>query len=131
MTLKTLFSILISVILLVTLSLAGMIVSQEWSGHMRGSTAIAATERATILNGLEGQLSIERVASWDSFEADYPLPEPVAHRLADTRAETDRLLAALIENSRANAKRDSGDEEPFLPAIQVSLGDAREQVDRL
>jgi methyl-accepting chemotaxis protein len=131
MTLKTLFSILISVILLVTLSLAGMIVSQEWSGHIRGNTAIAATNRATILNELEGQLAVERVASWDSFEADYPLPEPVAHRLAETRAETDRLLGALIENSRASATRDSGDVEPFLPAIQVSLVAAREQVDTL
>src|SRR5271165_6361015 len=131
MTLKALFAIPIVVILLVSLALAGMIVSREWSGHARGRTAIDATNRALILNRLEGQLAKERVVSWDSFEADYPLPEAMQRRMADARAETDRLLAALITNSANSATGQALATEPGLARIEVSLAAARTGVDAI
>ena len=130
MTFKALFAIPILVILLVTLSLAGMIVSQEWAGHQRGAIAIAAVERADILNRLENQLSTERIATWDAFEADYPLPAPVAHELAASRAETDRVIGLLIANQRTDAVH-ANDREPWVPRIQASLAGGRERVDAL
>ena len=131
MTLRLLFAIPIVVILLVTLSLAGMIVSQEWAGHQRGKIAIAAAEQADVLNRLEGEMAAERIITWDAFEADYPLPEAVARRVADARAETDRALATLIANSAAHPDPRTDDAEPYLPRIQASLLAGRQRVDEV
>lgn len=103
MTLRTLFATPIVVILLMTMSLAGMTVSREWYGQQRGRIAIAATERANLLNLLEGQLGNERVATWDALAADYPPATPVAHQLADARAETDRVIKELRRHAKSIA----------------------------
>ena len=131
MTLRTLFVIPIIVILLMTLALAGMIVSREWAGHIAGRLAIAATTRADILNRLEGQLAKERVATWDAFEAPYPLPDVDVSRLAGVRAETDRVLGALITNLRTAATNGVSGPEPFLGQVEASLAAARSQSDKL
>jgi hypothetical protein len=131
MTLRTLFAIPIIVILLVTLALAGMIVSREWTGHVAGRVAIAATERADVLNRLEGQLAKERVITWDAFEAEYPLSDAVVSRITGVRAETDRAIAALIADERITAADGGSSPEPVRRQIEVSLAAARAQSDTL
>src|ERR1700690_1332877 len=121
MTLRTLFATPIIVILLVTLSLAGMIVSQEWYGHQRGAIAIAATGRASLLNELEGQVGNERLVTWDASGAKYPLPDPIARQLARERGETGRIIDALFTLSRTAGLGKANDPEPFLPEVQANL----------
>jgi hypothetical protein len=131
MTLRALFAIPIGVILLVTLSLAGMIVSREWSGHTRGFLAISATRRADVLTRLEGQLSRERAVTWRAFEADYPLPKPMARDLAATREETNREIDAMIALSLSGAEGEATVPESFLRDIRGSLASARDSSDAL
>lgn len=131
MTLKALFTIPIAVILLVTLLLAGMIVSREWADHQRGSIAIAAATRASSLTRLESQLTVERNVTWRAFEAAFPLPEPVARQLAAARAETDQAIAAMIAISRIDTNGMANAPESFLIAVEAGIASGRSQTDAL
>ena len=57
MNLRTLFAIPIAVILIVTVSLAGMVAGQGWSGMARGRAAIEAVERMRLLLGVAVQIA--------------------------------------------------------------------------
>ncbi len=134
MTLKALFAIPIVVILLVTLSLAGMTVSQEWAGHSRGALAIAATDRAGLLTELEQHLSKERTVTWKAFEADYPLPERMRAELENTRTETVQAINAMIVMLAREAREggtQSGIPAEFPHAVLASLLQARARSDAL
>ena len=63
MTLKTLFAIPIAVILIVSLSLAGMIAGQGWSGQERGKAAVEAVARMRLLIALQTDLRAERIVT--------------------------------------------------------------------
>jgi len=131
LTLKTLFAIPIVVILLVTLSLAGMIVSREWSGHARGEIAIAGTKRAEVLTRLEQQLTWERTVTWKAFEADYPLPERMRAELADVRAATGRDIDAMSAMARRDPDAWAAVPEEVLNAVRSKLAITRARSDAL
>jgi hypothetical protein len=130
-TLKALFAIPIVVILLVTLSLAGMIVSREWSGHASGAVAIAATSLADALTRLQERLRQERTITLKAFQAIYPLPGTIREELGSARAGSDSDIATLLETARQAAGDPSIIPEAFLREVQASLVIAREQSDRL
>jgi hypothetical protein len=133
MTLKTLFAIPIAVILVVTLSLAGMIAGQGWSGQERGKAAVDAVNRMRVLIDLQTNLRAERIASNLALGKPYPTPEPVKQRLADVRRETDRGIADVAANIRAasEARTDEIPPEPFLVAVDIRLASIRAVIDDL
>jgi hypothetical protein len=73
MNLRTLFAIPIAVIMVVTLSLAGMVAGQGWSGLARGKAAIEAVERMRLLLALQTDLRAERVITNFVLGQPYPL----------------------------------------------------------
>src|SRR5580704_172004 len=92
MNLRTLFAIPIAVILIVTLSLAGMVAGQGWSSLVRGRAAIAAVERMRLLLALQTDLRAERIVTNFVLGRPRPLTEPAQERLAGARQETDRAV---------------------------------------
>lgn len=133
MTLKTLFAIPIAIILLVTLSLAGTITSEGWSGLERGRAAVAAVERMQVLLTLQGSLGTERITTNVILAAPYPLPDPSALRLAAARRDTDRLIAALNFDPRSMVKDVDNVTHPDRDLLEVviKLGVARAATDAL
>ena len=113
MTLKTLFAIPIAVILIVTLSLAGMVAGQGWSGLVRGKAAVEAVERMRLLLALQTDLRAERVVSNFALGKPYPMADTVAatagRRAARHRSAASRDVAASMraaaEDSRTRGSR--------------------------
>ena len=77
MTLKTLFAIPITIILLVTLTLAGTIAGQGWTGQARGKAAAVAVESMRLLLLLQSDLRMERVATNLALAKDLPISKAV------------------------------------------------------
>src|SRR5580698_4868380 len=96
MNLRTLFAIPIAVVVIVTLSLAGMLAGQGWSGQERGRVAVEAVERMRLLLALEGDLRQERIVSNLALGKPYPLPDPLVQRLAGARRDTDQRIRAAV-----------------------------------
>ena len=96
MTLRTLFSIPVAIILLVTLSLAGMIMGQGWSDLVRGKQAVEVVERMRMLLQLQNDLRVERIAANLALGLSNPLPDQVLSRMHAARVETDRQAAAIV-----------------------------------
>jgi hypothetical protein len=100
MTLRTLFSIPVAIILLVTLSLAGMIMGQGWSDLLRGKQAVEVVERMRTLLQLQNDLRVERIAANLALGMSNPLPEQVASRMYAARVDTDRQAAAIVAHDK-------------------------------
>jgi hypothetical protein len=131
MNLRTLFAIPVTVILLVTLSLAGMITSHGFSGHARGRAVIAAVERTRLLVLLQTGLWAERVASNAALGERSPLPDPQARALAVARRDTDRWLEALTGDFADGGDANTASPPLFLPEIVDKLRAARFTIDTL
>jgi hypothetical protein len=137
MTLKTLFVIPIVVILVVTLSLAGMLAGQGWSGQARGKAAVEAVEHMRLLLQLQTQLRLERIFSNFALGTTSPTPISVTRRLTDTRRETDRKIAAIEDRLRRNdlagdtLDRAGGATDPYLATLLIRLASVRGQIDGL
>jgi hypothetical protein len=131
MTLRTLFAIPIAIILLVTLSLAGMVASQGWSGQAQGRAAVEAVERMRLLQELQTELRNERVVTNAALGNPWPIPEPVRHRLAGARRNTDHGIAAIDDRLTANIVYDANGDPPpaYLPIVRSRLASARAWID--
>jgi hypothetical protein len=127
MTLRALFAIPIAVILLVTLSLAGMITGQTWSGLERGRAAVSAVERMRILLLLDGNLATERIMTNVALAASWPLTEASAARLATAKKETDERIEGLRANLNFSAATlgSPARPPPDLVELLIKLGTAR------
>jgi hypothetical protein len=133
MTLKTLFAIPIAIILIATLSLAGMIGSQGWSGHARGKAAVEAVGRMRLLLQLQIDLRNERVASTFALGRPYPLGDAAKRQLIDARRGTDLAIRAVSTAIRDNAESSLSAKSPeeYLTAVTVRLGALRSKIDAL
>ena len=133
MNLRTLFAIPIAVVLLVTVSLAGMMAGQGWSGLARGQAAVEAVDRMRLLLRLQSDLRAERVTSNLALAQENPLPEPIARRLAATRRDTDRDINAVITRLRDRADLDLNAMPPrtHVMEVLVRLGSVRGSIDGL
>jgi hypothetical protein len=133
MTLKTLFAIPIAIILLVTLSLAGMVATQGWSGQVQGRAAVEAVERMRLLQELQSELRAERLVSNFALGSPWPTPGAVRQRLVDARRDTDRGIAAIDNRLMANIVYDSNGDPPpaYLPTVRTRLTAARAWIDAL
>jgi hypothetical protein len=133
MTLKTLFAIPIVVILLVTLSLAGVIAAQGWSGLDRGKAAVEAVEGMRLLVSFQNKLFFERVMTNRALGQPFPLPEAPAQRLANARYETDQSITALIAHVPAQAWNDVKPARSplYLTEVLFKLRTARAAADSL
>ncbi len=133
MTLKTLFAIPIAMILIVTLSLAGMIAGQGWLSQERGKAAVDAVDRMRLLIALQTDLRAERLASNFALGKPFPMPEEVKQRLADVRRETDRGIADVAASMRAAAegRMDAMPPEPYLVSVDTRLAVIRALIDAL
>src|SRR5580698_6906805 len=103
MNLRTLFAIPIAVILIVTLSLAGMVAGQGWSGLARGKAAIEAVERMRLLLALQTDLRAERVITNFVLGKPYPLAESARQRFDAARHNTDQAFRAVVAERRTEA----------------------------
>jgi len=128
MNLRTLFAIPIAVVLLVTLSLAGMMAGQGWSSLARGKATVEAVERMRLLLEVQTDLRTERLASNLALGKPYPLPETVKRRFDDARRHTDVGIAALAESTRGEA---TAAPDPYLTSVFVSLAAVRAAIDTL
>lgn len=128
MNLRTLFAIPITIILVVTLSLAGMVAGQGWSGLIRGRAAIVAVERMQLLLTLQTDLRTERIVSNFVLGQPSPLGKQARLRLEDTRQQTDRAARAVLAEFLAEG---TANPEQYLAAIVPKLHAARATVDRL
>jgi methyl-accepting chemotaxis protein len=133
MNLRTLFAIPIITILVVTLSLAGMLAGQGWSGQAQGQTASLAVERMRLLLELQTSLRAERVATNLALGKPYPLPDAVRRQLDDARRETDLGIGAVAADftARNAGEVDAAISEAYLTTVLVRLGAARAMVDAL
>jgi hypothetical protein len=136
MTLRTLFSIPVAIILLVTLSLAGMIMGQGWSDLVRGKQAVEMVERMRMLLQLQNDLRVERIAANLALGLSNPLPEPVVSRMHAARVETDRQAAAIVahESLVRVAVSEAPDGVPrgqYLDSTMAGLRRGRAMVDDL
>jgi hypothetical protein len=133
MPLKTLFAVPIAIILLVTLSLAGMALNEGWSGRMQGKDAVEAVEQLLLLQNLQSDLRAERVASSSALGTAWPTPELVRQRLAETRRNTDRDIAAIAGQPTATVAYDANGDPPlaYLSAVRTRLAAARAWIDGL
>jgi hypothetical protein len=130
MKLRTLFAIPIAVILVVTLSLAGMIAGEVWSERAHGRAAVDAVEGMRQLLLLQGDLAAERAATNIVLAAPFPLPQPQARRFAAVRADTDQRLDRFVERHRSAAGNITAP-EPWLVEVLIKLGVARAATDAL
>ena len=96
MNLRTLFAIPIVIILIVTLSLAGMVAGQGWSGMVHGKAAIEAVERMQQFLAHDAKLRAERVVTNFVLGRPSPLARPVRDRLDRARRDTDQALRVVI-----------------------------------
>jgi hypothetical protein len=133
MTLKTLFAIPIAIILLVTLSLAGMVAGQGWSDQKQGRAAVEAVERMRLLQELQTEMRAERVVSNFAVGNPWPLPDAVRQRLATARRDTDQGIAAIDARLTANIvyDQDGDPARPYLPTVIARLTASRAFVDDL
>jgi HAMP domain len=133
MNLRTLFALPIAVILLVTLSLAGMMAAQGWSGQERGRAAAEAVERMRLLLQVQGNLRLERIMSNMALGKEYPLPLPIARRLTDARRDTDRAIGAAAAEPRGGSADEAGAKrsEAYIPAVRLRLQSVRSGIDAL
>ncbi len=121
MTLRTLFVTPILLILLATLSLAGMLTSEELSGHARGKVAVAAVARMRLLVLLQNDLWTERSMSNAALAQPRPLPEAGVRFLSDIRRYTDQRLQALAALARSRKGAASLMEPALLPMSEFSM----------
>ncbi|MGA3002522.1 MAG: HAMP domain-containing protein [Acetobacteraceae bacterium] len=133
MNLRTLFAIPIAVILIVTLSLAGMVAGQGWSGMIRGKVAIETVERMRLLLALQTELRAERVVTNFVLGKPYPLAEAVRRRFDTTRRETDQALRAVVAELHAEAQGGANEARPdqYLGVVDDKLNAVRHVIDGL
>jgi hypothetical protein len=133
MTLKTLFALPIAIILIATLSLAGMVGSQGWSGHSRGKAAVDAVNRMLLLLQLQIDIRTERIVAVSGLSRPYPFGEAAKHRLIDARRRTDAAAQALAEAIQDGAEIHPGAKPPelFLTEVTGRLGMLRARIDAL
>jgi methyl-accepting chemotaxis protein len=131
MTLKTLFVIPVTIILLVTLSLGGMMAGEGWLGLRIGRQGVDAVENMRLLLLVQSDLRSERVAS--NYILGLPPPPSGAAReqLSRARTVTDERIAAVIRRLRGDANEARPVPEPYLVSLLVRLGIARAAIDRL
>ncbi|MSO99477.1 MAG: hypothetical protein EXR07_00270 [Acetobacteraceae bacterium] len=130
MTLRTLFAIPIAVILLATLSLAGLMAGQGLLGYQRGHVAILAVERMRSLVMLQTDLWAERVYTSAALGQPNPLPDAALRRLTAARRETDLTVLGLIAKLNSQSPR-IADPETFFTEFTKKLGLSRGTVDGL
>jgi hypothetical protein len=132
MNLRTLFAIPIAVVLLVTLSLAGMMAGQGWSEQTRAREAVEAVARMRLLLDLQNDLRSERTVTNLALGKAHPLPEPISVRLIETRRRTDQSIAAIAAEITA---RGSDEHDAlaghYIVSIRVLLGRARASIDEM
>jgi hypothetical protein len=133
MNLRTLFAIPIAVILIVTLSLAGMVAGQGWTSLIRGRAAIEAVERMRLLLALQTDLRAERIVTNFVNGQPYPLAEPQRQRFQGARRETDHALRAVIDDLRdeAEGRTDGASAEEYAHTVVARLQEARAITDKL
>lgn len=133
MTLKTLFAIPITVILVVTMSLAGTMASHGWSGLVRGRAAVEAVNHMRLLLRLQKDMRGERVTSNIALARPWPPTELVKQSLANARHETDRGIVAIGKRLRAQAQTHPGQmpTDRYLTAVISRLGETRISIDDL
>jgi HAMP domain-containing protein len=129
MTLKTLFAIPITIILLVTLVLAGTIAGQGWTGQARGKAAAVAVESMRLLLLLQSDLRMERVATNLALAKDLPISKAVVARLEEARQETDGRAAQIVRGLRIGRMVDAVLPEPYMATLLVRLGMSRAAID--
>jgi methyl-accepting chemotaxis protein len=126
MTLRTLFAIPIAIILIVTVSLAGMVAGQGWSGLSRGRVAIEAVEHMRLLLALQTQLRAERVVTNIVLGKANGLPEPMRRRFDTARQETDAALQSAVTEVAGSAPQNQ-----FLGEVNLRLSEVRGMIDQL
>ena len=133
MTLKQLFAIPIAIILLVTLSLAGIMAGQGWSGQARSKAAVEAVAHMRLLLGVQTALRAERIVTNFALGQPYPLPNAVKRRIAGARLGTDEQIAAISVILRATAESDrhAPEEGPDLAKVVGGLDASRAHIDTL
>ena len=148
MTLRTLFVTPILLILLATLSLAGMLANKELAGHARGQAAVAAVTRMRLLTLLQNDVWTERAMSNAALAQFLPLPEAGIRFLNDMRRDTDQRaqaltalarpregIASLLMLARLSGARPhmtkSYVPEPYMTEMSTALRTARATIDAL
>ena len=143
MTLRTLFITPILLILLATLSLAGMLANKELAGHARGQAAVAAVTRMRLLTLLQNDVWTERAMSNAALAQPLPLPEARVRFLSDMRRDTDQRAQALADLGRPRegsaflmAPARSSGARPYVPEsymaeMSTALQTARAMIDTL
>jgi hypothetical protein len=133
MNLRTLFAIPIAVILIVTLSLAGMVAGQGWSGLIRGRVAVEAVERMRLLLALQTNLRAERVGTNFVLGQPYPLAEPAQRRFDSVRRDTDQAFRAVVAELRAAVEGGAGEAPPdqYDQMVNLQLNAVRGMIDQL
>src|ERR1051326_3689037 len=120
MTLKNLFAVPVAIILLVTLSLAGMRGGEGWPSQSRGKQAVEAVENMWLLLVLQSDLRSERVVTNFVLGKPLPVPEPALARLAEARETTDERIRTIVGRLRANAVGTNGTvPESYLATLVV------------
>ena len=132
MTLKTLFVVPISIILLVSILLAALIAGEGWSGQVRGKAAVEAVEGMRLYILLQNELRTERVANNFALSKPWPTPGVALEGLERARQDVDDRIAQIFARSRAMG-RGTGPRvaDPHLVTLVVRLGMARVAVESL
>jgi HAMP domain-containing protein len=132
MTLKTLFLIPVTIILLVTLSLGGMMAGEGWLGLRTGRQAVEAVEDMRLLLLIQSDLRSERVATNALLGLPPSASAAARQRLSQARQVTDDRIAAVIRRLRANAHGEAGfATDPWLVSLLTRLAIARAAIDQL
>jgi hypothetical protein len=133
MNLRTLFALPIAVILIVTVSLAGMVAGQGWSDMVRGRAAVEAVERMRLLLALQTGWRAERVITNLVLGKSYPLAAPLRRRLDSARLDTDQALEAVVtEFHNESAARASTPRPASYPEkVKANVDAVRGMIDQL
>ncbi len=131
MNLRTLFALPIAVILVVTLSLAGMVAGQGWLGLVRGKEAVEAVERMRLILVLQTGLRAERVVTNLVLGVPPPLAEPLRRRFETARLDTDLALVAAAAELRDAGQAGAAPTDHTLDMVKVRLDAVRGLIDLL
>jgi hypothetical protein len=122
----------LTVILLVTGLLAGMLASQAVTGYRNGQIAAEEVRYLSLLLSAQVRLIAERVATNRALAAERPMPEALAVRLAEARRESSRLLDAAKHFTPDGRGQDAGRDGPAaVDAIITALEQDRIRIDNV
>ncbi len=128
MTLKTLFVIPIAIIMVMTLSLAGMIAGQGWSNQEHGRAAVRAVEQMRLLLQAQRSLMAESAATNLALTLPPPLETSETTALSTVRATADQQLRALVTDARTDTNYEA---IGVAAAFRLRLDALRKRNDKL